>query len=69
MECFWCGSFNHSADRCPGVEPEMKRNEKGQYLCPKCGRAWGQNNYAVECCGSKWGKFRKGESVDDKASN
>ena len=49
MECFWCGSFNHSADRCPGIEPEMKRNEKGQYLCPKCGRAWGQNNYAIEC--------------------
>lgn len=53
MECSICGSYRHGAASCPGIIPRMERNKEGQYLCPKCGKAWGQNDYAIDCCSNK----------------
>ncbi len=52
MECSECGSYRHNTSSCPGPNPHVEHTEKG-YLCPKCGRAWGQDNYAIECCTTK----------------
>jgi hypothetical protein len=58
MECGICGSYRHNTLSCPEVVTEAIRNEHGQYICSLCGKAWGQNNYAVECCTAK-GRGRK----------
>ena len=58
MECSNCGSYNHNTAFCPGIRLILKRNEKGQYLCSKCKRPWGDNDYAIECC-TEEGKHRK----------
>ena len=66
MECSECGSYRHNTNFCQGVQAEINRNDRGRYLCPKCGRPWGQSNYAAECCTTDVGAKRRGQMLEAK---
>ena len=56
MECGWCGSHRHNTSDCDFdfLRPALPKAKDGRPKCPKCGRIWGQSNYARDCCDPKY---------------